>query len=177
MTKQERVENLHMKMKVLSRRRQQRQNAILGGICGALAVCLVVLIGGTGAVGKEAGMYTASAMLFGNAGGYVLTGIIAFMIGVVITVIIRRHLENDPDSEWNVGQRERKVSIMDKINEKEILAVSGGTGESGDVGDAENGTTCPHCGSTNVYSLVDPTRRCVHYRCNNCGFSWDWDIG
>ena len=40
-------------------------------------------------------------MLFEDAGGYVLTALAAFMIGVIITVIIRNRLKKKPKDREN----------------------------------------------------------------------------
>lgn len=39
--------------------------------------------------GGTAGIYSGATMLFANAGGYVLVAIGAFMVGVIITVVLR----------------------------------------------------------------------------------------
>ena len=92
MTTQERVESLHARMDALRRTRERRKTGLLAATSVALTLCLVFLIFGAGGqhLGGSAGMYSGSTMLFDGAGLYVLIAIIAFMIGVIVTVVIMR---------------------------------------------------------------------------------------
>jgi hypothetical protein len=91
MTKEERIEELHRKMSARKRQKENLRTAAMGTGSLVLCVCLVLLIGSTGFMhtGTTAGLYSGATLLFGNAGGYVLTAIAAFMAGVVITVLMR----------------------------------------------------------------------------------------
>ena len=103
MTSQERISSLHMRMGALKERqeKQERQkSAVLGTSCGILAICLILLISGVGkgSSGGTAGLYSGATMLFENAGGYVAIAIVAFMVGVVITVACIRHRQKQEKS-------------------------------------------------------------------------------
>ena len=94
MTKEEMIKELHTRMKTRRIRREKRLTALLGLICFFPAAGLYMLaLGSRGLIGRSTEMYTGSTMLFNEYGGYVLVGVIAFLIGVVLTVVIRRHLE------------------------------------------------------------------------------------
>ena len=91
MTKEERVQELHNKMD-LRRRMKERVRTWAAGVCSlALFAGLLVMIGSTGLShqGMTAGLYSGATLLFESAGGYVLTALIAFMAGVVITVLLK----------------------------------------------------------------------------------------
>ena len=87
----ERIRSLHMRMDALRRARQKRKTGAIGIICVVLTAFLFFLIfGKDGHLGSTASLYSGSAMLFGKSGIYVLIAIIAFMLGVIITVVIIR---------------------------------------------------------------------------------------
>ena len=91
-TPEERVAALHLRMAALRERKERRKTAALGAGCASLALCLMLLIFGGGAGrGSTAGEYTGATLLFEDAGPYVLLALIAFMAGVIITVLCIRY--------------------------------------------------------------------------------------
>lgn len=107
MTAGERVAALHLRMAALRERRERRKTAALGAGCAWLAACLLALIfGGSHPVGT-AGAYTGATMLFENAGGYVLAAVLAFMLGVIITVLCIRYRKKH-ESGQDAEEKERK---------------------------------------------------------------------
>lgn len=90
MTAGERVAALHLRMAALRERRERRKTAALGAGCAGLTVCLAALIFGGSHTGGTAGAYTGATMLFEDAGGYVLAAVLAFMLGVIVTVLCIR---------------------------------------------------------------------------------------
>ena len=98
MTAEERVTALHAKMEKKIREREHQFDKTLGVICTGLSLCLLLLIfGGTAEVGSTAGMYSGATILFENAGAYVVTAVIAFMAGVLITVILKKYKAKDKE--------------------------------------------------------------------------------
>ena len=91
MTDQERVAALHLRMAALRQRRERRKTGALGVGCAGLTVCLAALIFGGSHTGGTAGAYTGATMLFEDAGGYVLAAVLAFMLGVIVTVVCIRY--------------------------------------------------------------------------------------
>ena len=93
MTAEERVASLHARMEARQREREQRKTSALGAACAVLTVCLLVLVFGGTASHRSgaAGMYSGAIMLFENAGGYVLTALIAFAVGTLATLLGLRH--------------------------------------------------------------------------------------
>jgi hypothetical protein len=90
MTSEERIGSLHTKMAARRKWREKRTIRQMSAACAALTLCLVFLVFGGGAhPGGTAGVYTGAAMLFTGAGAYVLTAVVAFMLGVAITVFIK----------------------------------------------------------------------------------------
>lgn len=90
-TDEERVASLHARMAARRRMREKQKTGALGAACAVLTLCLFLVIcsGGMLHSGGTAGMYSGALMLFENAGAYILLAVIAFMAGVVVTVVIR----------------------------------------------------------------------------------------
>ena len=107
MTAGERVTALHLRMAALRERRERRKTGALGAGCAGLTVCLAALIFGGSHAGGTAGAYTGAAMLFENAGGYVLAAVLAFMLGVIITVLCIRYRKKHESGQDDEG-KERK---------------------------------------------------------------------
>ena len=86
MTDEEKVEALHKKMRTYRKKKDRRVAAICGAAGSVLFLCLFLLVGlGDGFhAGATAGKYSGAALLFDGIGGYVLIGVIAFIIGVGI---------------------------------------------------------------------------------------------
>ena len=88
---------------IVRKRRENRNIRILGGMTGVLLVGLICVIasfsnGGVGSAGSAYGAFLLSA----EAGGYVLTAVIAFVVGVVLTVLIwqyRKRKRKNPEEE------------------------------------------------------------------------------
>ena len=124
MTSEEMVSSLHMRMKILRRKQEQRTTAALGGVCGLLAAGLALVLAGHGVyTGTADCLYTGSAMLFEGAGGYVLTAVIAFMVGVVITVIIKWNLEKKKQGTHDNQAKHETVSFLE---DDTLLQAAGG---------------------------------------------------
>ena len=122
-TSGERITSLHERMKKYRRKQEQRQTMLTGTACICLALCLVFIIfketvhptgfidpANTVNTTGTAHLYSGSMMLSENAGGYVLAAIIAFMVGVVITVICL-HLKNN--------QKRKDCASREKSSEQE----------------------------------------------------------
>lgn len=98
MTPEERISSLHMRMDALKEKRERRRTAALGVGGGLLALCLMLLIAdfGKSDSGGAPSPYSGATMMFENIGGYVLVAVLAFMLGVVITVaLIKRKNRTD----------------------------------------------------------------------------------
>ena len=86
---QERIARLHARAKELERARDKRRLYLLGGASSALLIALVSLVSWfSGRVTGRVEGFTASSLLGESAGGYVLTAVVAFMIGTVVTVLL-----------------------------------------------------------------------------------------
>lgn len=102
-----RVAMVEQRLDVLHRKREKRLTGALSMLCLMLTVSLTAAIGALGGRGKGGvtGLYGAT-MLFEDAGGYVLVGVIAFIAAVSITVLCIRY-------------REKGKKICDKQEEDE----------------------------------------------------------
>ena len=99
MTAEERVASLHAKMDALRRVRERRKTGAIGAASLVLTICLILLVVSAGGQhpGGAAGLYSGATMLFEDAGSYVLIAIIAFMVGVIVTVTIMRRRMKEAD--------------------------------------------------------------------------------
>ena len=76
---------------LLRKRKERRITGALGSAASVLAVMLVLSIGKFAGTGSMKGSYNyGSFLLAEETGGYVLVGLIAFLLGVVLTAIIYR---------------------------------------------------------------------------------------
>ena len=136
MTREERVRSLHMRMKIRRRRQEQKRTAVLGGICALLAACLALLVRISSArMGMPPGLLTGSSMLFEDAGGYVLIAVIAFMTGVVITVILKWNLETKKRCEREKQEEHEGIGYLE---DDTLLQAAGG--KTGDKEEPQNHT-------------------------------------
>ncbi len=117
MTADERVAALHQRMTALRRAREKQKTGAIGAACVVLALCLslVIFTGSGGHPGGTASMYSGAAMLFEGSGGYVLAAVIAFMAGVIVTVLLIRrknrkqdHSEKDGTGPRNMADKHQK---------------------------------------------------------------------
>ena len=96
MTAEEKTASLHQKMKALCAERERRATSRLGAVCVGLSLCLVMLVfGGASHGGGAIGLYSGTTMLFESAGAFVLVAVIAFLAGVVVTVLCTRSAGNE----------------------------------------------------------------------------------
>lgn len=94
MNDKERVEALHRKMKERRKIKERRVTMALCAVSNILVLCLILVISqGELHQGAVAGSYSGAIMLYGNAGSYVLTALLAFALGVVITIILKKMKE------------------------------------------------------------------------------------
>ena len=79
---------------MLHRKRENRLTAKLSLLCFILTGSLIGVIRawGGGGQGRVTGLY-GTTMLLEDAGGYVLVGVMAFILAVVITVLCIRYRE------------------------------------------------------------------------------------
>ncbi|WP_242822980.1 hypothetical protein [Syntrophobotulus glycolicus] len=93
------------RVNVLHRKREKRLSEALSALCLMLTGSLVGAIGALGGRGQGSvtGLYGAT-MLFEDAGGYVLVGVIAFAAAVAITVLC-------------IHYREKRKKICDKTED------------------------------------------------------------
>ena len=85
---EERLAIMHRRARELERRRIGTRIAASGGICAALVLSLLALVGSYSfpSVVDSGDAFTASSLLGDGAGGYVIAAIIAFAAGVAITL-------------------------------------------------------------------------------------------
>ena len=101
------VSCLHQRMRRKRRMREKRLTSVMGVACAGLAFCLVGLVfgGGLHAAGT-AGVYSGAAILFEDVGAHVLTALVAFMLGVVVTAALMRRRKRE-ECETNEDVEER----------------------------------------------------------------------
>lgn len=91
-----RVALVNKRVRQLRRRREKRAAGALGALCLALLGSLVGTMSllTRGAPAAESGMY-GSMLLYQDAGGYVLVGVVSFTAAVVITALCMRHRNSE----------------------------------------------------------------------------------
>ncbi len=87
----ERIERMHARARELRDKRNKQITALLGSASAVLAVALLTCCGYLmgNRHGYSASDLTGSSMLDAGVGGYVLVAVLAFGVGVVVTVVIR----------------------------------------------------------------------------------------
>lgn len=99
-TEQEQLHEIMQRGERLRQRKERRMTRSLAASASALFVLPAACIGAFGEAGY-AGTTTVygSFLLSAEAGGYVLAAVIAFALGVVVTVLLHRYKGRDkPDS-------------------------------------------------------------------------------
>ncbi len=90
---EERIELMHKKAKKLQYERNRRLmigSAIVGAMLFAVLIVSSVVFN-VQIEGTAETTFAASSLFSYSLGGYVMVAVIAFMIGVVITVILKKH--------------------------------------------------------------------------------------
>ncbi len=96
MTDGERLDALHTKMADRRRKKERRLTFAAGAGCAVSAAGLgFLIIDGTAHTSGTAGTYSGAAMLFDGSGIYVLIAVIAFTLGVALTVLL---IKSNPGS-------------------------------------------------------------------------------
>ena len=97
-TNEERIKALHARVAALQRQRERRKTRAIGAASVILTMCLLFMVFGGGGLhpGGAAGLYSGATMLFEGAGPYVLIAIVAFMAGVIVTVMLIRNRRKEP---------------------------------------------------------------------------------
>lgn len=110
-TAEERLALLHSRADFLKKKKELALLKALGGASGGLAVCLLALF----ALFRQSGHgiassgYAATSLLSEHAGGYVLAALIAFALGVVVTVLLCRYRGRDkPESSGEKTDNEKQ---------------------------------------------------------------------
>ena len=104
---EERVAETKRRIAKMEREKRRRRNTIT--MASAVAACLVLLIGASLAMpgiatsirtGDYSGFETAASMYGGGALGYIVIGLLAFLLGVCVTVLcFRLHQMNREDGQ------------------------------------------------------------------------------
>ena len=93
---EERINLVHMRAREIKKTRDKRIKVSSGCLCVMLLSSLVTVIGTFTtrySASDNPALYTGASLLDSSAGGYVLTAVVAFMVGVVITVSIKKYIE------------------------------------------------------------------------------------
>lgn len=101
-TTEDRIARIHDRAKELKDERRQRIIRIEAAVSAVLSLLLIMTIGlasrGTGGTSVDAvsdAGYAGAAMLGPEAGGYIVTALVAFMLGAVVTALIRSYRDRN----------------------------------------------------------------------------------
>ena len=109
-TDEERAGLIHKRTAEIKRERQRKKQRALDGICIGACLILIVGIGSflpdwvVGVPGGEVHHASGAASLVGShaALGYILMGLMAFLLGVCVTVLLyRQHRRNEREQQEN----------------------------------------------------------------------------
>ena len=103
-TKEEVLSELLRRSDVIMQNRSRRTDRALSGTAGALIVALllvIVLLPGKTAVSQAGSVYGAF-LLSKEAGGYVLAAVIAFALGIAVTLLCLRRRKNKQSGENHI---------------------------------------------------------------------------
>lgn len=93
-TAEERITEMHTRAQALEKSRLRRQMEALGATSFALAALVVAAllqVSGAPIFAPET-QFTGTSMLGQSTGGYVLAAVLAFFVGVVVTLmVVKRH--------------------------------------------------------------------------------------
>ena len=93
---EERINLVHIRAQEIRKARDKKINALNGCLCVMLLLSLVTMIGTFTtrySASDNPALYTGASLFDSSAGGYVLTAVVAFTAGVVITVSIKKYIE------------------------------------------------------------------------------------
>ncbi len=98
-TDQERIALLHRRAAQLKRQEEKKALALWGSVSVFLFMLLTAFTVRMTALPRTpgGGDYTGASLLAESTGGYVLAAVIAFMAGVIITVVIVKKQKNRKD--------------------------------------------------------------------------------
>ena len=111
---EERVAETKRRIAKIEREKRLRRNKIT--MASAVAACLVLLIGASLAMpgiaasiqtGDYSGFETAASMYGGGALGYIVIGLLAFLLGVCVTVLCFRLRQMNRDDTQDKESEER----------------------------------------------------------------------
>ena len=125
---EERICRLHERAKQLRKERDKRTLILSGGISTVLFLALIASIGifRSHLIGNTDGIFTGASLLSDSVGGYVLVGIIAFMLGVSITVMIRQLVVKKGGSDHREEEKSDRPSLL---SDESLLMAAGGSQE------------------------------------------------
>ncbi len=92
-TTEERLQLLHQRAEALGRRKAKGALVALGGLTGGLLALLLALEGPFASHSAFSGQFSGASLLTDSVGSYVLAAVIAFTVGVGLTVGISRYRE------------------------------------------------------------------------------------
>ena len=91
---EERLARLHARAREIEKTRNRRFMYLYGALSAVIFCALVGLVTGAGGVLSFDGItYSGASMLSDSVGGYVLTAVVAFAVGVVVTMVVRSRVE------------------------------------------------------------------------------------
>ena len=101
-TSEERIMRMHARAKEIKAEHDRMVRRVLSGVSAMLLICLVlittVLSGvGHGIVDSDA---AGASMIADDVGGYVLVAVIAFLLGVVVTVTVKNYKNKDNRADY-----------------------------------------------------------------------------
>lgn len=95
MTNEALIRRVHQRAGAIQIRRERQARAALGAMCGLLGFALAALCLGLPMHALPRGDMTGASLLADDVGGYLLAAVLAFMAGVIITVLCLRYQDKN----------------------------------------------------------------------------------
>ncbi len=129
---EERIERMHRRAKAIQK---QRDHALLyawGSATAGLYLCLLIVAAAFFRAGHSlaADTVAASSLLSESTGGYVLTGVAAFMFGVCLTVALIKSQRKNRQSDGSKSIQEKdSFASFSAMGDTQMQSVAGGSEE------------------------------------------------
>ena len=115
---------VHVQASELRHRQANVRLLLSGGACGVLSMMLLAAVGSFGGPLTES--YAGASLLGDSAGGYILVAVAAFMLGVIVTVILKHSQNNKTARESKQDTHQDHAGNAWFLDDEELFMAAGG---------------------------------------------------
>ena len=119
---------VHVQASELRHRQANVRLLLSGGACGVLSMMLLAAVGSFGGLWHKAltESYAGASLLGDSAGGYILVAVAAFMLGVIVTVILKHSQNNKTARESKQDTHQDHAGNAWFLDDEELFMAAGG---------------------------------------------------